>query len=518
MRVAVVGAGLAGLAAACHLRGRGHEVTVFERAGHPGGRAGRIDRDGFVFDTGPTVMTMPELLEEPLRAVGSSVEQAVPMRRLDPGYRAWYADGSTLDARADHDAMRAEIARVCGERDAAAYDEFVPWLRRLYETELPHFIDANFDSPLDLLRSPAAALRLVRLGAFDRLGRKVGSYFADERLVRLLSFQALYAGLPPQRALALYAVITYMDSVRGVWLPEGGMSAIPRGMARAARDAGVDFRYDAPVARVLRRGDGAACGVELAAGSSATSGRVAQRYAADAVVLTPDLPTAYRELLPGVRAPRSARTGVYSPSCVVWHLGVRGAPPPQAAHHNIHFGRDWDAAFDALTRDGALMPDPSRLVSIHSLSEPSLAPAGCTTLYVLEPVPNLDGDVAWRTERAAIRDRLGAFLADHGYPTDIVTEHLVDPLDWQADGMHRGTPFALAHLFAQTGPFRPGNLDRRVPGVVFAGSGTVPGVGVPMVLISGKLAADRVDAYAGRRPERPSGPLHPSRRGAGSTS
>lgn len=492
MRVAVVGAGLAGLAAACHLRGRGHDVTVFERGSAPGGRAGRIDRDGFAFDTGPTVMTMPDLLDEPLRAVGSSVDAAVPMRRLDPGYRAFYADGSTLDARADHDAMRAEIARVCGDRDAAAYDDFVPWLQRLYETELPHFIDANFDSPLDLMRSPAAALRLVGLGAFDRLGRKVGSYFADDRLVRLLSFQALYAGLPPRRALALYAVITYMDSVRGVWLPHGGMSAIPRGMAGAAEAAGVVFRYDAPIVRVLRRADGAACGVELA-------GRPGAKVAADAVVLTPDLPTAYRELLPDVRAPRVTRKGHYSPSCVVWHLGVRGAPPAPAAHHNIHFGRDWDAAFDALTRDGRLMPDPSRLVSIHSLSEPSLAPPGCSTLYVLEPVPNLDGEVPWRTERAAIRDRLGTFLADHGYPTEIVTEHLVDPLDWQADGMHRGTPFALAHLFAQTGPFRPGNLERRAPGVVFAGSGTVPGVGVPMVLISGKLAADRVDQYAGGR-------------------
>lgn len=490
MRVAVVGAGLAGLSAACHLRGRGHDVTVFERGGAPGGRAGRIDRDGFVFDTGPTVMTMPDLLDEPLRAVGSSVDAAVPMRRLDPGYRAFYADGTTLDARADQDAMRAEIARVCGAGDAAAYDDFVPWLERLYETELPHFIDANFDTPLDLMRSPAAALRLVRLGAFDRLGRKVGSYFADDRLVRLLSFQALYAGLPPQRALALYAVITYMDSVRGVWLPHGGMSAIPRGMADAAQAAGVVFRYDAGVARVLRRSDGAACGVALSDGD---------KHAADAVVLTPDLPTAYRELLPDLRPPRVTRTGTYSPSCVVWHLGVRGTPPERAAHHNIHFGRDWGAAFDALTRDGALMPDPSRLVSIHSLSEPSLAPDGCSTLYVLEPVPNLDGGVPWRSERAAIRDRLGAFLAGHGYPTDIVTEHLVDPLDWQADGMHRGTPFALAHLFAQTGPFRPGNLDRRAPGVVFAGSGTVPGVGVPMVLISGKLAADRVDAYAGGR-------------------
>jgi phytoene desaturase len=213
---------------------------------------------------------------------------------------------------------------------------------------------------------------------------------------------------------------------------------------------------------------------------------------ADAVVCNPDLPVAYRTLVPGLPAPRVARRGRYSPSAVVWHVGVRGDLPPGAAHHNIHFGRPWDGAFRSLLRDGRRMPEPSLLVSVPSLGEPSLAPAGRHVLYVLEPVPNLDGRVDWTTERARARDDLAAAVAGFGYPTDIEVEQLVDPLDWEARGMERGTPFALAHTFRQTGPFRPANTHPAAPGLVFTGSGTVPGVGIPMVLVSGMLAARRV--------------------------
>ena len=141
------------------------------------------------------------------------------------------------------------------------------------------------------------------------------------------------------------------------------------------------------------------------------------------------------------------------------------------------------------------MPDPSRLVTIPSLDDPTTAPTGCSMLYVLEPVPHLDGKINWSTEAKQLRGRLRIFLATQGDPSEVITEQLVTPLDWQAEGMAAGTPFALAHAFGQTGPFRPPNVKRRLPGMFFAGSGTVPGVGVPMVLISGKLAASRAATY-----------------------
>lgn len=485
MRVTVVGAGLSGLAAAMHLAGRGHQVTVLEREEGPGGRNGVLRSDGFTFDTGPTVFTMVDLLDDAFKALGKRASDYVTLKLLDPAYRAFFADGSSLKVWHDHARMREEIARECGSVDAAAFDEFVAWLRRLYIAEMPHFIDANYDHPGHLFRSPRAALELVRLGGFGRLGPTIARRFADERLHRIFSFQAMYAGLAPAQALAIYAVITYMDSIEGVWFPEGGMRAVPEAMARAAQEAGVAFRWSTPAASIRRSGSGRATGVQL------TDGEVVD---ADAVVCTVDLPVAYERLLPDVPAPRVVRTGSYSPSAVVWHLGVRGELPEGRGHHNIHFGRSWDDAFTDLLRRGRPMRDPSRLVCVPSLDDPGAAPEGHHTLYVLEPTPNLQvGRIDWQLEGPRMRERLLAFLRAEGYPTDIVTEHLVTPVEWERQGMAAGTPFALAHTFGQTGPFRPGNVDRRVPGLVFAGSGTVPGVGIPMVLVSGKLAADRVE-------------------------
>jgi len=495
-KVVVIGAGLSGLAAACHLTGAGHEVTVVEREDVPGGRCGQLSQDGFTFDTGPTVLTMRDLVAEALRAVGGSLD-ALPMRRLDPAYRAVFPDGSTIHVRHGRDAMREEIAETCGSVDAAAFDGFVEWLQALYRVEMPHFIDRNFDSPLDLVATPSAAATLLRLGAFGRLGDAVRKRFRDPRLHRLFSFQAMYAGLAPDDALAVYAVITYMDSIEGVWFPEGGMHALPVALAAAAEKAGAQFRYREEAVAVLRSGAGGA-------GLRSSAGRVAgvrlasgDAVSADAVVCTLDLPVAYERLLPDLAPPRAAVRGDYSPSCVVWHVGAHGTPPPQVAHHNIHFAEEWGAAFDALLKQGRLMPDPSRLVTVPSMDDPNLAPSGSSTLYVLEPVPNLRGQVDWRREAGPMRERLHGFLQASGYPSDVVTEELVTPLEWEAQGMAAGTPFALAHTFPQTGPFRPGNVERRLPGLVFAGSGTTPGVGVPMVLISGKLAAARVNDYLG---------------------
>ena len=488
--VVVVGAGLGGLSAAAHLRKAGHTVTVVEREPIPGGRAGMITEAGFRLDNGPTVLTMPGLLADAFQAAGAEMADFVTIKKVDPMYRAVYADGSTLHVRHGRDAMTEEIRQFANGHEAEAFGRFCDWLERLYRVEMEHFIDANFDSPLDLVKPWRAGLELVRLGGFGKLGRKVAGFFHDERLQRIFSFQSMYAGLAPYEALSLYAVITYMDSVEGVYVPEGGMHAMATGLAAAVEKAGATFRYDAPVSRILRDGNGAVTGVELGGG---------ERVAADAVVCNPDLPVAYRTLLGGVDAPRVARRGKYSPSCLLWVAGVRGLPPPEAAHHNIHFGHDWDGSFRALIHDGVRMPDPSLLVTLHSLDDRSLAPDGCSSIYVLEPTPNLDGHIDWGRERDRIVESVRTRVASLGYPTDVVVERIYDPLDWEAQGMERGTPFALAHTFRQTGPFRPNNVDRRVPGLVFTGSSTLPGVGVPMVLVSGKLAAARVDEHARQR-------------------
>jgi phytoene desaturase len=184
---------------------------------------------------------------------------------------------------------------------------------------------------------------------------------------------------------------------------------------------------------------------------------------------------------------------------MLWLAGVRGEMPSEATHHNIHFGTEWAGAFEDLLDRGTTMRDPSILVTAPSHSDPTMAPRGGTSLYVLEPAPNLDGSVEWRGERQRFRDDLVARVAALGYPTEVVVEEYLDPVDWEARGMAHGTPFALAHTFLQTGAFRAPNRDRRIPGVFFTGSSTTPGVGVPMVLISGRLAAERVRTWERER-------------------
>ena len=478
--VVVIGAGLAGLAAALHLAGRGRAVTVVEREAFPGGRAGRLDAGGYRVDTGPTVLTMPDIIEETLGAVGESLAGRLDLVRLDPAYRAMFADGSQLDVHTDADAMAEEVARFAGPAEADGYRRLRAWLTELYAAEFGRFVAANFDSPLSLA-GPSLA-RLAAMGAFGRLEPAIGRFLRDERLRRVFTFQSLYAGESPRRALALYAVIAYMDTVAGVYFPRGGMRALPDALAAAAEAAGVRFRYGSPVTALER------------SGSRITAGRTADgtRVGCGAVVLATELHTAYRLLGRVPRRPVPLRA---SPSAVVLHAGVR-RPRPDQAHHTISFGGAWHETFRQIIDDGQPMTDPSLLITRPTASDPALAPPGRDLLCVLAPAPNLAaGATDWDATAGAYADQLVATVADRllpGLAGDIEILRVVTPADWGRQGLVDGTPFSYAHSLPQTGPFRPGNLPRGASNAVLAGCGTVPGVGVPTALVSGRLAADRV--------------------------
>jgi phytoene desaturase len=478
--VVVVGAGLAGLSAALHLTGRGRRVTVVEREPWPGGRAGRLDIDGYRLDTGPTVLTMPDILEDVFAAVGDSLYDRLQVSPVDPAYRAQFADGSTLEVHSDADRMAAAIEDLAGPDQAAGYRRLRDWLTRLYRIEIDGFIGANFDSPLNLL-TPRLA-HLAAIGGFRKWDHMVKRYLDDPRLQRVFTFQSLYAGVAPQHALAAYAVIAYMDTISGVFFPTGGVRAVPDALAAAGADAGVQFHYGATVNRL-----------EHAAGRiTAVYTDRGDRIPCDAVILTTELPKTY-ELLG--RRPRRLRPLRASPSAVVVHVGCRRIDPP-TSHHTILFGDAWHHTFTDIIDNGRLMRDPSVLVTRPSAGDPGLAPAGRDLLYLLAPAPNLSATtIDWdscgleyaHTIIDTVQERLLPELRDSA---EVL--HVVTPADWARQGMVAGTPFALAHTFGQTGPFRPGNTVRGTANAVLAGSSTVPGVGVPTALLSGRLAADRI--------------------------
>ncbi len=478
--VIVVGAGLGGLSAALRLAGAGRKVTVIERESVPGGRNGLLNKDGYAFDTGPSVLTMPSLINDALNCVGEDLKDWLELIPLTPLYRAFYADGSQIDVHANTAEMEAEIAKTISSKEALGYRRYVDFVTKLYKYEMNDFIDRNIDSPLNLLTPNLA--RLIALGGFRKLSPKVNQFLKDPRLQKVYSFQAMYAGVSPQQALAIYAVIAYMDSVNGVFFPKGGMHALPRALAAAAQKHGVTFKYETTVTKL-----------EVINGrAKAVITNTGERIECDVVVMNPDLPVVWRNLLG--RTPLSVKRLKYSPSCATLLVGS-SKKYDHVAHHNIHFGDSWDGIFEELIDKKQLMSDPSMLVTIPTHDDSTLAPAGKESYYILYPTPNLDAQIDWKIQAKPYRDHMIKTLEDRGYigfGDGIETEVMTTPLDWQERGMERGAPFASAHTFFQTGPFRPRNLAHGFENVVFAGSGTQPGVGVPMVLISGRLAAERI--------------------------
>jgi phytoene desaturase len=484
-RVVVVGAGLSGLSAAIHLAARGREVVVVEARDEPGGCCGSAHAGPYRFDTGPSVLTMPGVLADTFGAAGEEMANLLPLRRLDPFYRLSFHDGSRLDVVAGAQRMAENVRALCGPDEAARYLRFRRRLGAMFDAEWPAFIDADMTRLRGMAR-PLALLRLAARGGFRRLDRFVAAQLTDERLIRAHTFQALYVGLPPGKALAVYAVVAHMDTVGGVYFPEaGGMHAVPQALAAVAEKAGAAVRYGVRAERVETDASGVTA-VRLDGG---------ERIAAGNVVVACDLARAHRGLLPEAAGDWRLRRPRYSPSCLVMHFGLDRRLPGQA-HHTLHFGRTWASTFAALAR-GRPQPDPSVLVT-YPEADGAAAPAGHGTLSVLEPAPNLAGGADWDRLGPRLERRLLGRLAGLGYGDLAAAPRLTfDPRDWSRLGHSAGTPFALDHRFGQTAWFRPAGRSRRVPGLHFAGMYTAPGVGVPTALISGRLAAARI--LEGRR-------------------
>ena len=443
-RVVIVGAGLGGLSAACHLAGGrhgAHDVVVVERASVPGGRAGLLAERGYRIDSGPSVLTMVDLLESTFAAAGRRWRDLLTLAPVDPMYRACFEDGSTMYVRHGREAMAEEIRSVAGAGRGASFHRFARLARpsctgsrcRTSSTATSTRRCRWRHGRSPWRASPARRLRPRRHHVARVLPRRAPP--AD-----VLASRRSTPACRPCEALGRHAVITYMDSIAGVFFPKGGIHAVATGLAAAAEKAGAQFRYDAEVDRVLRSSDGSVRGVRHSDG---------EVVAADVVVVNADLPVAYQRLLPDLPMPRAARNGPVLAVVRAWLVGAAGPPPEGAAHHNIHFGKQWAGAFDALlTTKTRASPTRRILISVHTVGDPtSRRPDRMRCISSNRRRTStgrpFTGTYARRGSREPARTLRRARVSGPAEQVDV--ERLIDPVDWERMGMATGTPFALSH-------------------------------------------------------------------------
>ena len=477
-RVVVIGAGLGGLGAALRLQGMGHDVIVLEARARPGGRASQLQDAGYTWDTGPSLITMPWVLEETFAAGGLDLHSEVELVELDPFYRiAWAGEQRTLDFTADRERMREQLARF-DARDAAALDGFLERLRPIYERGI---LDAGRRPFLRARDLAAFTPAMVRLGAAQPLATMVARHFRHPRVREAFSFHSLFIGGNPFRVPAIYAALVYLQFLDRVWYARGGVYSVVEAMARP-----LDVRCDARVERVQTRG-------RRVTGVVTQDG---ERLSADVVVSNADVLRTH-ELLS--RRPPRRRLRV-TMSCFLLYLGTDRVFD-QLRHHTLLVGSGYRRFIGDVTRRGRLAPTFSTYLHAPARSEPGMAPPGGDSIAALLPVPNLRrGRVDWAQESDRVRDALVADLEStfglSGLRDSVRVEHRMTPVDFERElGALHGNAFAVEPVLHQSAWLRQHNRHRDVGGLYFVGGGTHPGAGIPGVLLgaevtTGLIAAD----------------------------
>lgn len=471
-KIAIVGAGLGGLAAGLRLAHLGHDVTIFEKTDQVGGRNRLVRVNDCEFDGGPTLLMMLAPFRKLFADVGERLEDHLELRLCDPSYRVFYADGSRLDATTDVERMVSQIRAFGKTADAVAFPYLLDDLKALYRDAIPNFVEKNFYSPLDFF-GYRQLRRVLKHRMLANLARRVATYFEDPRLRMLFSFQTMYLGLSPYEAPWVYATLTHMEYGEGIWYPKGGIVEISRAIARLASIRGAEILLQTPVLSI----DGKSVVLETG-----------ERYEFDAIVCNADLPYAEKTLL---SKPMTKRK--YSCSAQMFYIDYAGEVP-ELLHHNVFFGADFAKNLNQIFHRMELADDPAFYAGISRRSDPAKASAGHENLYVLVPCPNLDH--VWMprdpdTIKKQVFERLARETSFD--PAKVRDLKSYSPFDWARDlNLDKGAAFGLSHHFGQSAYFRPSNRSKDNPNLYFVGASTVPGNGMPMVLISADLAVDRL--------------------------
>ena len=478
MRVVVVGAGLGGLACALRLQGAGYDVTVVEQREAPGGRAYQLRDGGFTWDTGPSIITMPWVLEETLAAGGLDLHSELRMHRLDPMYRIrWAEDERSFDFSDDRDRLKAEVARF-SERDAGRVDAFLDALEPIYREAI---LGAGRRAFLDVRGFAGLLPMMVRLRAAEPLYRFVARHFDDPRVREAFSFHSLFIGGDPFRVPAVYGALIYLQVLDGGWYAEGGVYSVVEALART-----LDVRCGEGVEAIETSG-GRVTGVRLTGG---------ERIPADVVVSNADVLRTH-ELL-GRPAPRRRLRPTMS--CLLLYLGSDRSWDEHLLHHTLLVGGRYREFIRSVTRGPELPRTLSTYVHAPSRTEPGMAADGGDSICVLLPVPNLrDADLDWEVEGPRLRDAVVADMETtygmSGLGASVRVEHRMDPTDFARDlGAVDGNAFAVEPTLHQSAYLRHPNRDRSVRGLYFVGGGTHPGAGIPGVLLGAEVTAGLVRA------------------------
>lgn len=501
----VIGAGFAGLAASSLLAREGWRVTLVEKNDEVGGRARLWKSGGYTFDMGPSWYLMPEVFERFFTAMGARREDYYRIQRLDPAYRVFFEGEGAVDVPGDIEGVRRLFADI-EEGGDASVTRYLDEAAFKYGTAMDEFLYRDYSSFLDLC-SRRLIFDGLKLHIFQRLDRHAARFFKDHRARKIVQYPTVFLGSSPSNTPALYSLMSNVDLRLGVWFPEGGMGAAALGMARLARESGVEIVTGREVCGVVSRG-GRIAGVKTRPGSASGSpggaggAGEAIEFPADAVLNTGDYQWFEEHVLEKENRSYSSgywRRRVVAPSMFLVYLGMNRRLP-ELAHHNLYFAREWERHFDTIFGNRVWPENPSWYLSRVTATSEGMAPAGRENIFLLVPVaPGLEDSDERREEYfdyilRHVREGSGVDLGPGREVTRIFT-HRDFSKDYNA---FQGTGLGLSHTKLQTALFRPARRSRKLGNLYYAGQYTHPGVGVPMVMIAAELAARAITAAEGR--------------------
>jgi len=483
-KVVVIGSGFGGLALAIRLQSAGIETTIVENRDKPGGRAYHWVKDGFVFDGGPTVITDPDCLEQLWALSGHKLSDDVTLMPVMPFYRLNWPDGTNFDYSNDEPALNAEIAKLNPE-DVAGYARFLEYSAEVYREG---YLKLGTTAFLDFKSMITASPALIKAQAWRSVYSMVSSFVKNEKLREALSFHTLLVGGNPMKTSAIYALIHKLEKDGGVWFAKGGTNQLIAGMVKHFERLGGTLRLADPAVEIETVGDKV----------TAVRTKSGWRQEIDAVASNGDIVHSYRDLMPSNAAAQRRARGLqrkrYSPSLFVVHFGIKGTWPG-IPHHSILFGPRYKGLLEDIYDHGVLAQDFSLYLHHPTVTDPTMAPEGCSTFYVLAPVPHMgrfpgdwDGHVG-ETLKQRIFDELEKRLIPD-LRARLVTEFHYSPTDFGRDlNAHLGSAFSLEPILLQSAYFRAHNRDDDIPNLYFTGAGTHPGAGIPGVVGSAKATA-----------------------------